>query len=80
MEEFKQGDLVHLKSGGPQMTIARLDKEWGYIGVGDEREIKVVGIDCHWFDGKKLQSSTFHPAQLLPAEEAQAKQKPEEAA
>ena len=46
MAEFKLGDTVRLKSGGPLMTIESID----------EYEIAT----CVWFDKKVLSSSQFN--------------------
>lgn len=60
------GDIVQLKSGGPQMTVQRI------IGSGDsnfmikaaDEFLKTQGftegdIVCQWFDGNRLESGTF---------------------
>ena len=44
--EFKVGDVVKLKSGGPEMTIEGI--------VYDEN------VTCSWFDGCKLRSGSFN--------------------
>lgn len=46
MDKIKAGDSVQLKSGGPTMTVARLENN---------------GLDavCGWFDGKKEKLATF---------------------
>lgn len=49
--EFKGGDIVTLKSGGPKMTVAYDDK-------GD--------ITCQWFDGGELKTARFFHFQLTP--------------
>jgi uncharacterized protein YodC (DUF2158 family) len=49
--KFKSGDIVKLKSGGPDMTIQRYDK------LND-------GFRCQWFAGKKLESGIF-PAESI---------------
>lgn len=41
--QFKVGDVVQLKSGGPKMTV-----------VGTEIEGAKVLVTCQWFDGTKL--------------------------
>jgi uncharacterized protein YodC (DUF2158 family) len=51
MADFKPGDTVRLKSGGPLMTIAhvRPDEVW-----------------CEWFDDKEApQSKGFKPTSLV---------------
>ncbi len=48
MEEFKAGEVVQLKSGGPPMTI----KEIGHFGVD-------YGALCQWFDGKGVKTELF---------------------
>lgn len=56
-DEFKLGDVVQLKSGGPQMTVSHL-----YTTTKQERRAQ-----CEWFvDGKKQYdnfpvSSLQHP-------------------
>lgn len=52
MAQFKPGDTVRLKSGGPLMTVAmiRTDGE----------------VDCEWFDEKdQPQSRIFKPTSLV---------------
>ncbi len=43
--QFKAGDQVELKSGGPTMTVVR------YIYGG--------GVQCSWFSGTKAQKESF---------------------
>lgn len=51
---FKDGDIVILKSGGPQMTITRADVE------GDPNL-----VFCRWFDDKgELKGHRFMAAAL----------------
>ncbi len=46
-KEFKVGDVVILKSGGPAMTVDEID---------DDKDT----IECRWFgDGKKLEYGSF---------------------
>jgi uncharacterized protein YodC (DUF2158 family) len=48
-KEFNQGDVVRLKSGGPSMTVAKLDN----YGFGR-------GAACMWFpDPKSLEEKVF---------------------
>ena len=46
MDELKVGDLVHLKSGGPRMTVTAVDKE------NDK-------VNCQWFVGNELNQDLF---------------------
>lgn len=47
---FKSGDLVVLKSGGPEMTVKIIyDSE----------------VICQWFAGKKLEQGRFDPESLV---------------
>lgn len=46
--KLKIGDIVQLKSGGPEMTVSELPDEYnGYV--------------CQWFAGKKLERGIFEP-------------------
>jgi uncharacterized protein YodC (DUF2158 family) len=47
--QFTIGNIVKLKSGGPEMTVA---EERNYSGVS-------VMMRCQWFDGKKLEQGEF---------------------
>lgn len=55
--QYTTGDIVQLKSGGPDMTV----KE------------RVSTVDntyrCQWFAGKKLESGVFPEDSLKPIEE-----------
>ena len=44
MDEFKPGDVVVLRSGGPSMTVAAVD---GPVA------------SCQWFDGKEPKQKDF---------------------
>jgi uncharacterized protein YodC (DUF2158 family) len=47
--QWKPGDIVGVKSGGPPMTVARAE-----LGK----------VFCEWFDGKNPMSGEFTPAVL----------------
>lgn len=49
--QFNVGDIVRLKSGGPDMTIRTV--------VRNTREEFIGFYDCQWFAGKKLESGRF---------------------
>lgn len=63
---FKIGDVVQLKSGGPQMKVQRIigaDDTNFMIKTADEF-LKTQGftdgdVICQWFNGNKLESGTF---------------------
>ena len=52
---FKVGDVVMLKSGGPEMTVS----ETSNFGSGPQAK-------CQWFGGRKLEDGWF-PGQSLIA-------------
>jgi uncharacterized protein YodC (DUF2158 family) len=54
MNEFKPGDVVVLKSGGPKMTVAQA----GYDNYNRPT------VWCDWFEGHKKVSATFPPTSL----------------
>jgi uncharacterized protein YodC (DUF2158 family) len=49
MPELKQGDLVQLKSGGPEMTIDQIND---------------ASVTCIWFDGHHRNEAVFDAAAL----------------
>jgi uncharacterized protein YodC (DUF2158 family) len=51
---FKVGDVVQLKSGGPDMTVAEASS------VGDKDHVW-----CQWFGGRKLERGRFPAASLV---------------
>jgi uncharacterized protein YodC (DUF2158 family) len=59
---FKPGDIVQLKSGGPRMTVDRLDH-------------LDKGVHVAWFAGAKLEQGHFgnDSIVLAPAEEPKKK-------
>jgi len=59
MSEFKPGDVVRLKSGGPAMTVDEIEKKG-----------TALSIFCFWFDGAQLEDGEFAPASLAPTEPA----------
>jgi uncharacterized protein YodC (DUF2158 family) len=56
--QFKAGDVVTLKSGGPEMTIDDISK----YGMGSTDRAK-----CIWFDGKKKMEDVFELHSLKSA-------------
>ncbi len=55
-EKYKVGDIVRLRSGGPEMTVAALPEDRQYSDF----------YRCQWFAGKKLESGNFQEASLEP--------------
>ena len=56
MMAFKIGDVVKLKSGGPAMTVMKVD-DFGSRTI----------IKCTWFAESKNERADFPPDALLPA-------------
>ena len=54
MHNFKNGDVVRLKSGGPKMTIYSVD------GVGIE-----TGIFCKWFVNENESKEGLYQPEML---------------
>lgn len=47
-QKFKPGDVVQLKSGGPEMTVVRYEPADG------------LDITCTWFNNNDLKEKSFH--------------------
>ena len=59
---FEPGAQVHLKSGGPKMTVV----DFGKYDYGTAEKYK-----CRWFDDKgKLTEDTFTEAELKGADDS----------
>ncbi len=56
MEELKTGDVVKLKSGGPEMTIEKIARWF---------ESPVDQAKCTWFNGDKIESKNFELTSLV---------------
>jgi uncharacterized protein YodC (DUF2158 family) len=52
--DFKPGDIVRLKSGGPPMVVDEIDK----------KQTPTI-IACLWFDGSQLEDGEFSPTSLV---------------
>jgi len=59
--EFKVGEQVRLKSGGPVMTIENIGNYPMGPNTGDSAK-------CVWFDGTKKSEGLFAPATLCLAD------------
>ena len=60
---FAVGEIVKLKSGGPDMTVKEVITNYHDEFTGDYR--------CQWFAGKKLDSGVFPEESLLKVEESE---------
>ncbi|CQR03487.1 DUF2158 domain-containing protein [Yersinia enterocolitica] len=56
--KYAAGEIVTLKSGGPEMTIKEVISPSQY---GE----KLLSYRCQWFAGKKLDSGVFPEASLM---------------
>ncbi|PKL39391.1 MAG: DUF2158 domain-containing protein [Candidatus Riflebacteria bacterium HGW-Riflebacteria-1] len=59
--KFAIGDIVKLKSGGPDMTVKECITKNG--------SDKIEALKCQWFAGKKLDSGVFSLQSILKVEE-----------
>ncbi len=66
MEQFKVGDIVVLKSGGPRMTITRKNGQGTdtWQGKTNEQVLKIQGykdgdLICVWFENNQLKEGIF---------------------
>lgn len=54
-QEFKPGQMVRHKAGGPKMAVVDMAE----YGLGGEMKVK-----CTWMEGNKKYEETFEPATL----------------
>lgn len=57
MNQFNTGDVVQLKSGGPKMTVVKVD----------DFESGSLIVVCSWFVGTKKETASFPPDALEKA-------------
>lgn len=65
---FKAGDKVTLKSGGPEIIIKEIITK-DSIGFGVSPELEVNKVNVTWFDGSKLMHAEFTEPQLMRIED-----------
>ena len=65
-KEFEVGDVVHLKSGGPPMTVASIDE-----GIKDLTYL----LHCGWFDGVKSEHGVFWDRMVFRVDMNEAKKR-----
>jgi uncharacterized protein YodC (DUF2158 family) len=58
MERFKEGDMVQVRGGGPEMLVVGAYEE---LQCGDEA---IVGIFCVWDSDHQLNERVFAPDEL----------------
>lgn len=56
--QYKVGDLVQLKSGGPTMTVTDVNELGG--------RVQEIWYDCAWFAGRKKETGRFPEGALRP--------------
>jgi uncharacterized protein YodC (DUF2158 family) len=56
---FAVGQVVKLKSGGPDMTVRQAYPASAVSGT------TTATYNCQWFAGKKLENGTFPPDSLV---------------
>jgi uncharacterized protein YodC (DUF2158 family) len=61
--EFKVGDVVRLKSGGPNMTIEGIGK-YGPVASDDS-------ANCVWFEKTNRKQGVFELSTIMPAQPRQ---------
>lgn len=64
-QNYKRGDVVRLKSGGPDMTISDYEKSFDVAGLfngvrSNEPAEDTEYVKCTWFEGKQLKTGRFH--------------------
>ena len=67
-ETFSVGDIVRLKSGGPDMTVVELPSPLDSLP-----SLPREGVVCEWFEGQKRRKGTFLPEVLEAAPKARKK-------
>jgi len=58
MAKFKPGNVVRLKSGGPDMTVSSTDP------VDFGHSVRTDLVSCIWFDSKNKKSGRFQEVEL----------------
>jgi uncharacterized protein YodC (DUF2158 family) len=63
-QKFKTGDVVKLKSGGPDMTISGYQSVLNLGALMGRKSDEEIGesqvTKCTWFDGKKPMGNSYH--------------------
>jgi uncharacterized protein YodC (DUF2158 family) len=65
-EQFKAGDVVQLKSGGPVMTVNK---------TGNKSMGGPFTVWCSWFEGEKKMNDDFPPESLKLSDRHQNKER-----
>ncbi|WP_369920369.1 YodC family protein [Marinomonas polaris] len=60
--KYNIGDIVKIKSGGPDMTINK-------VSINVSTEEFTGNYHCQWFAGKKLDTGIFPEDSLVPVTE-----------
>jgi uncharacterized protein YodC (DUF2158 family) len=57
---FKTGDIVELKSGGPYMTVEKTYES----GSGKQGNPTRTAVSCKWFQTESFIKDSFYPEML----------------
>ncbi len=75
MKKLKAGDLVRLKSGGPEMTVRRIigeDEDISFQLIDDYikrmKGFKDGDVICQWFIDNELKDGAFPEDSLIAVE------------
>lgn len=61
---FEVGDIVQLKTGGPEMTVFKIDTKIPKLGNRPIEEREFNTIHTKWFDETKLEYGKFLEPEL----------------
>lgn len=78
MEKLKAGDIVCLASGGPKMTVSKVNEEiptpptdntaaapaWG-------SKVEAAGVTCQWFVRERLEKGVFPQESLVGVKQSE---------
>jgi uncharacterized protein YodC (DUF2158 family) len=67
--KFQIGDVVRLKSGGPEMTVSHITLKGSTQAFGPEKH-EYTSYTCQWFAGSKAQHRSFREEILEPVKNA----------
>ncbi|MHA3024898.1 YodC family protein [Chromohalobacter israelensis] len=66
--DFKKGDVVQLKSGGPKMTVTGVIGEDNHLRMLTANGFEEGDVTVEYFNGNSLERNTFRKSSLITAE------------